>query len=155
MAQVRHIAIASDHPGKAADFYKKALGLREIRRFGFDPKDPDPDIAPRPSTVILTDGHISIALLKFGKDQTGVGLDYVGLHHIGFVVDDLDTWTKHLESLGAPNITTLEDLPPTAHTEIKFRAPDNVVFDISPAEWPGAAQVDPATMQQPAKEFAE
>ena len=155
MAQIRHIAIASDHPGKAADFYKKALGLREIRRFGFDPKDPDPDIAPRPSTVILTDGHICIALLKFGKDQTGVGLDYVGLHHIGFVVDDLDTWTKHLESLGAPNITTLEDLPPTAHTEIKFRAPDNVVFDISPAEWPGAAQVDPATMQQPAKEFAE
>jgi catechol 2,3-dioxygenase-like lactoylglutathione lyase family enzyme len=155
MAQIRHIAIASDHPGKAADFYKKALGLREIRRFGFDPKDPNPDVAPRPSTVILTDGHISIALLKFGKDQTGVGLDYVGLHHIGFVVDDLGTWTRHLESLGAPNITTLEDLPPTAHTEIKFRAPDNVVFDISPAEWPGAAQVDPATMQQPAKEFAE
>jgi catechol 2,3-dioxygenase-like lactoylglutathione lyase family enzyme len=155
MAQIRHIAIASDHPGKAAEFYKKALGLREVRRFGFDPKDPDPEVAPRPSTVILTDGHISIALLKFGKDQTGVGLDYQGLHHIGFVVDDLDTWTRHLESLGAPNITTLEDMPPTAHVEIKFRAPDNVVFDISPSPWPGAAPVEKSTMQRPAKEFAD
>ena len=112
-------------------------------------------MAPRLSTVILTDGHISIALLKFGRDQTGVGLDYTGLHHIGFVVDDLDTWTKHLEALGAPNITTLEVMPPTAHVEIKFRAPDNVVFDISPAPWPGAAPVDQATTRQPEKEFAE
>jgi hypothetical protein len=71
------------------------------------------------------------------------------------VVDDLDGWTKHLEALGAPNITTLADLPPNAHTEIKFRAPDNVVFDISPAAWPGAAPVDPATMKQPALEAAE
>jgi catechol 2,3-dioxygenase-like lactoylglutathione lyase family enzyme len=132
MAQIRHIAIAAEHPGKTADFYKKAFGFREVTRFGFDPNKPDD--APRPSGVVLTDGYISLAILKFGKDQTGVGLDYVGLHHIGFVVDDLDTWTRHLESLGAPNITTLEDLPPTAHTEIKFRAPDNVVFDISPAE---------------------
>ena len=28
MAQIRHIAIASDHPGKAADFYKKAFGFQ-------------------------------------------------------------------------------------------------------------------------------
>ena len=25
MAQIRHIAISSDHPGKAADFYQRAL----------------------------------------------------------------------------------------------------------------------------------
>jgi methylmalonyl-CoA/ethylmalonyl-CoA epimerase len=153
MAQIRHIAIASENPFKAADFYKKAFGLREVSRHGFDPKNPD--VAPRPSSVILTDGYISMAILKLAKDQTGVGLDYRGLHHIGFVVDDLDSWTEHLEALGAPNITTLADMPPTAHTEIKFRAPDNVVLDISPAPWPGAAPVDPATMKQPALEPAE
>jgi hypothetical protein len=112
-------------------------------------------VAPRPSGVILTDGYISLAILKFGRDQTGVGLDYQGLHHIGLVVDDLDTWTKHLEALGAPNITTLEDMPADAHVEIKFRAPDNVVFDISPKTWPGAAPVDPATTKKPAMEPAE
>jgi len=153
MAQIRHIAISSDHPGKAADFYKKAFGFREVSRHGFDPNNPD--IAPRPCGVVLTDGYISLAILKFGKDQTGVGLDYQGLHHIGLVVDDIDAWTKHLEALGAPNITRPEDMPPTAHFEIKFRAPDNVVFDISHSTWPGAAPVDPATTRQPALEPAE
>jgi catechol 2,3-dioxygenase-like lactoylglutathione lyase family enzyme len=148
MAQIRHIAIASDHPGKTVEFFKSAFGFQEIARHGFDPSNPD--VAPRPSSVVMTDGYLSIAILKLAKDQTGVGLEYCGLHHIGFVVDDLDAWTKHLESLGAPNITTLEDMPPTAHIEIKFRAPDNVVFDISPLTWPGAAPVDPATMKQPA-----
>jgi catechol 2,3-dioxygenase-like lactoylglutathione lyase family enzyme len=153
MAQIRHIAIASDHPFRAAEFYKKAFGFREITRNGFDPSKPDE--APRPCSVLLTDGYLNIALLKLGTDQTGVGLDYQGLHHIGLVVDDLDGWTQHIEALGAPNITTLADMPPTAHTEIKFRGPDNVVFDLSPSPWPGAAPVDPDTMQQPAKAVAE
>ena len=153
MAQIRHIAIASDHPGKTADFYKKAFGFREISRHGLDPKNPD--VAPRPSAVVLTDGYISMAILKLAKDQTGVGLDYLGLHHFGVVVDDLDAWTKHLEALGAPNITTLEDMPPNAHVEIKFRGPDNVVFDISHTTWPGAAPTDPTTTKQPALERAE
>jgi catechol 2,3-dioxygenase-like lactoylglutathione lyase family enzyme len=153
MAQIRHIAIASEHPGKTADFYKKAFGFREVSRHGLDPNNPDE--APRPSGVVLTDGYISLAILKLAKDQIGVGLDYTGLHHIGVVVDDLDTWTKHLEALGAPNITTLADMPPRAHIEIKFRTPDNVVFDISPLTWPGAAPVDPATTKLPALEAAE
>jgi len=71
---------------------------------------------------------------------------------VGFVVDDLDSWTKHLEAHGAPNITTLAEMPPTAHTEIKLRGPDNVVIDISPSPWPGSAPVDPATMKQPEPE---
>jgi hypothetical protein len=66
----------------------------------------------------MTDGHFSIAILKVARDQIGVGLDYRGLHHVGLVVDDLDAWTKHLESLGVPNITTLADMPATVHIEI-------------------------------------
>jgi len=153
MAQIRHIAIACEHPGKTADFYKKAFGFKEVQRFGFDPNKPE--IATRPCGVIVTDGYISLALLMLVEDQIGVGLDYTGLHHIGLVVDDLDTWTEHLEALGAPNITTLDQMPANAHIEIKFRAPDNVVFDISPKTWPGAAPVDPATTKRPAMEPAE
>src|SRR5438128_1892110 len=85
MAQIRHIAIASDHPGKAADFYKKAFGFREVARHGFDPKNLDD--APSGCAVIVTDGYISMALPKLARDQTGVGLDYGGLHHSGLVVD--------------------------------------------------------------------
>ena len=153
MPQIRHIAIASDNPSKAAEFYKTALGLREVARYNLPPGVVED--APRPSTVVLTDGHLSIALLKFGKDQTGVGLDFQGLHHIGFVVDDPDTWTRHLEAHGAPNITRPEDMPKLAHWEIKFRGPDNVVFDISHLEWPGAAKVEEATKTMPVKDAAE
>ena len=147
MAQIRHIAIASDHPGNAADFFKRAFGFREVSRYGLDPTNPD--VAPRPSGVVLTDGFISIGIIKFAKDQIGVGADYVGLHHFGVVVDDLGAWTNHLENLGAPNLTTLEDLPTNAHAEIKFRGPDNVVFDISPSPWPGAAPVAPSSTTLP------
>lgn len=153
MAQIRHIAISSDNPSKTAAFYVNAFGMREVARFGLPPGIVEE--APRPSTVVLTDGHISLAILKFGKDQTGVGLDYQGLHHIGFVVDDPAAWTPHLEALGAPNITRPEDMPATAHWEIKFRGPDNVVFDISHTEWPGAADVEPATKAIPTKVAAE
>ena len=153
MAQIRHIAISSDNPSKSAEFYKTAFGLREVARFNLPPGVVED--APRPSTVVLTDGHISIAILKFGKDQTGVGLDYEGLHHIGFVVDDPEAWTSHLEAHGAPNITRPEDMPKTAHWEIKFRGPDNVVIDISHLEWPGASKVEDETKAMPIKDAAE
>lgn len=140
MMKIRHISFASEHPGKAAEFYKTAFGFRELSRFGLDPQRPDE--APRPSGVLLTDGTINIAILKFGVDQTGVGLDYRGIHHFGIVVDgDMDEWTKRLESMGAPNLTGRDDIPEGAHFEFKFRGPDGVVFDISDRPWPGSAPV--------------
>ena len=154
MAQIRHIAISSDNPSKTAAFYKNAFGMTEVARFNLPPGIVED--APRPSTVVLSDGHISLAILKFGKDQTGVGLEYQGLHHIGFVVDeDIAGWTEHLAALGAPNITRPEDMPKTAHWEIKFRGPDNVVIDISHTEWPGAATVAAETKHIPVKDAAE
>ena len=153
MPQIRHIAISSDNPSKSAAFYTQALGLKEVARFNLPPGIVED--APRPSTVIVSDGHLSIAFLKFGKDQTGVGLDYEGLHHIGFVVDKPEDWAKHLEAHGAPQITRPEDMPKTAHWEIKFRGPDNVVFDISHLEWPGAAMVADETKAIPAQQKKE
>ncbi|HVG50623.1 MAG TPA: VOC family protein, partial [Xanthobacteraceae bacterium] len=100
MLKIRHIALASDHPGKAAEFYKTAFGFRELKRFGLDPNKPDE--APRPSGVFLTDGVLNIAILKFANDQLGKGIDFVGIHHFGVVVDDVEEWTKKLETMGAP-----------------------------------------------------
>ena len=135
MPKVRHIAIASDHPGKAADFFVEAFGFREVCRAGIDPRNPD--IAERPSATAVTDGTINITFIKPAQDQTGVGLDFLGIHHFGIVVDDVDAWTGKLEALGAPCIAGKDDIPPGAHYEIKFRGPDGVVFDISDRPWPG------------------
>jgi hypothetical protein len=38
-------AIASNHPGKAAQFFKRAFGFQEIARYDLDPRHPD--VAPR------------------------------------------------------------------------------------------------------------
>ena len=139
MLKIRHIALASDHPGKAAEFYKSAFGFKELRRFGLDPNKPDE--APRPSGVFLTDGVLNIAILKFAKDQLGKGIDFVGIHHFGVVVDDVEEWTRKLENKGAPCLH--EAMPAGAHAEYKFSGPDGVVFDITKDEWEGSQPVPP------------
>jgi catechol 2,3-dioxygenase-like lactoylglutathione lyase family enzyme len=138
MLKIRHIALASDHPGKAAEFYKKAFGFKELSRFGLDPNKPDE--APRPSGVFLTDGTLNIAILKFNDDQLGKGIDFVGIHHFGVVVDDTEAWTKKLEVMGAASVPY--KAPPGGHAELKFRGPDGVVFDITGSSWEGSAPID-------------
>jgi catechol 2,3-dioxygenase-like lactoylglutathione lyase family enzyme len=147
MARIRHIAIASKDPAKAAEFFKSALGWKEVSRRG--PK-PDADKAaehPGNRAVTLTDGHINISLIRFSVDQIGRGKDYEGLHHIGVVVNDVDEWTPRLEALGSPLIAGRDAIPPGAHFEIKFRGPDNVVFDISDRPWPGAAPLESGELE--------
>ena len=133
MRQIRHIAIASDHPGRAAEFYKKTFGWTEISRHHIDP---DLSVeAPRPSGVFMSDGAINIAILKFRWDQLGKGIDYTGLHHFGVVVDDTKKWVEMLEAQGLECVDGKDGVPPGRHAEIKFRGPDTVVFDISGSPW--------------------
>ena len=139
MHKIRHIALASDHPGRAAEFYKKWFGLRELSRFAI-PDDPAAE-APRPSGVFLTDGTLNIAILKFSEDQLGKGLDYVGLHHFGLVVDDAAAWAGRLAAAGVPAVPY--EPPPGSHAELKFRGPDGEVFDITSHLWEGAEPVEP------------
>jgi catechol 2,3-dioxygenase-like lactoylglutathione lyase family enzyme len=152
MARIRHIAFTSNHPGRTAAFYKQAFGFRELKRFGLG-HDVEVE-APAHCGVILTDGDLNIAILKLDVDQIGVGLDHVGFHHFGCVVDDIDEWTNHLLALGAESVTGVEDIPPTAHFEIKFRGPDDVVFDISHLPWPGSSPVPDAEKHVAATETA-
>jgi hypothetical protein len=140
MPKIRHLAIASEHPGKAAEFFKQAFEFKELSRFGLDPARPDH--APRPCGVFLSDGTINLAILKVAADGLGVENGFLGICHFGVVIDDMDAWTQKLEALGAPCIVGKDKIPPGAHYEIKFRGPDNVVFDISDRPWPGTPEVN-------------
>jgi catechol 2,3-dioxygenase-like lactoylglutathione lyase family enzyme len=130
MPKLRHIALASNDPDKTAEFYKTAFGFKEIRRV-------TSDLA---HGYFLSDGTLNIAVLKFAKyDQLGKGLDYVGLHHFGVMVEDVDECAKKLETMGAecfmrPSV----DERAKGYFEVKFRGPDGVVFDISDRGWPGS-----------------
>ncbi|HJU09308.1 MAG TPA: VOC family protein [Candidatus Binataceae bacterium] len=130
MAKLRHLALATNDPEKTAEFYKTAFGFQEIRKV-------TSDLA---RGYFLSDGTLNIAVLKFAKyDQLGKGLDYVGLHHFGVVVDELGGCINKLESMGAECfMKPADDDRGKGNFEVKFRGPDGVVFDISDRPWPGS-----------------
>lgn len=134
MPKLRHIALATQDPLKTAEFYKKAFGFKEVGRTG------TPGKADQIAWgFYLSDGTLNMAILKFQKvDQLGKGLDYVGIHHFGILVDDLDEYMKTCEELGAPCFMKQDPNASNSFFETKFRGPDGVVFDLSEHCWVGA-----------------
>lgn len=125
--KLRHVVVATRDPEATAEFYRRAFDLDEVGRH-------DSHLA---TGVFLSDGTINLAVLRFHTDQLGRGLDYVGLHHLGFLVEDVDELGRRLEALGAPCILG-KPSQPGSFFEVKHRGPDGVVLDIAEHPWPGA-----------------
>ncbi len=128
MAKLRHIAITVSDIKREIAFYETVFGFT---------KHSENDHA-----ASLSDGVMNVTLLKFRSDELAGderGKDFVGLHHIGFVVDDpnemagMDQRIKdnggkfHMEARAGQNL------------EIKYRDPFGIVFDVAdPAHsWAG------------------
>ena len=79
--RIRHVALSVEDPWETAEFYKQAVGLQEVTELD----------GPLAEGVFLTDGVVNLAVLHFKSDEAsqGTGVDYVGIHHIGFWVDDV------------------------------------------------------------------
>ena len=138
MPKLRHIALATQDPESTADFYKKAFGFKEIKKISSD----------LAHGYFLSDGTLNIAILKFATwDQLGKGLDYVGLHHFGVVVEDVDESIARIEALGAECFMRPPKDRSISGLEVKFRGPDGVVFDIAAEAWPGSAPLDDETSE--------
>src|SRR5690242_6698431 len=98
MARIRHIAISTDDPIKTAEFYKKHFELTELFRKPADSGE---------HGVWLSDGYIYVAILKYGDEDVfklgpGHTSDLRGIHHIGFMVDDLPGTLAKLKEDGVP-----------------------------------------------------
>jgi methylmalonyl-CoA/ethylmalonyl-CoA epimerase len=124
--KLRHIAISVPDKEKAAKFYQETFGFERVS---------ESRVATR-----LTDGVMNLTLLQFETDADAGddrGKDFVGLHHVGIWVDDIERVTRAIEANGGKN-----HLGPTAHVpenaEHKFRDPYGIVFDISTHGWDGA-----------------
>ena len=129
MAKLRHIAIAAKDPDAMAEFYKKAFDFKEIRKSD----------GPLAYGYHLSDGTLNMAILKFKTDQLGKGLDYRGIHHFGVLVEDVDEFSKRLESLGAEHYFDRNQMDQQAgYFEKKFYGPERVLFDIAEHAWAGA-----------------
>jgi catechol 2,3-dioxygenase-like lactoylglutathione lyase family enzyme len=138
MPQIRHIAFATQDPEKTAEFYKQAFGFKEVKRVAPG--------HPLGHGVFLSDGTLNLAFLKFTTDQIGRGMDYVGLHHFGIAVDDIEGWQEKLAAMGAVGIMDAVDEHAGGATfELKVKGPDGVVFDVSNRHWLGSAPLGDTT----------
>lgn len=130
MVRLRHFAVAVKDIEKSAAFYEQVFGLTRVGR----------DDLPIGSGIYLSDGVINLALLQF-KGKEGSGLEdastYVGAHHFGFQVDDLEGIQKKIEAAGGKFFFDLGDGKDKVNFERKFKDPDGVIFDISEHGWAG------------------
>lgn len=123
MAKLRHIAVTVPDMEEAARFYEKTFEMERVFESGI--------------VIMLSDGIVSLAILKFKTDEQAGderGKDFHGLHHMGFVVDDIQESTEAIEENGGRYHMRLPDTPEGA-SEIKFRDPNGVVFDIVTSEY--------------------
>ncbi len=133
MAKLRHIAIAVPDVERSAQFYEKVF---ELERVGTT----DSDMA---TGIYLSDGVICLALLNYKTDEAAGkerGKDYVGVHHVGFWVDDLDDMEKSIENGGGTFFLDLPEAKDSLYYEKKYRDPDGIIFDISHNGWVGASK---------------
>src|SRR6476646_9463402 len=130
--RIRHVALSVQDPWETAEFYKEALGLEEVTEL-------DGALA---EGVFLTDGVVNLALLKFKTDAAsqGTGKDFVGIHHIGFWVDDVVEQGKIVRNTGATWIMGDPNNPDGY--EVKHTDLSGIIFDIAAHGWAGS-QKDP------------
>jgi len=133
MASLRHIAVVVKNLEAAASFYEKVF---DLKRVGEEHNEMG-------SGIYLSDGVINLALLRY-KGKTGSGLDdagsFVGAHHFGFQVDDLEAAKQRVEAAGGKFFFTLGKTKEDANFEVKYKDPDGVIFDISEKGWIGTSK---------------
>ena len=88
--------------------------------------------------MFLTDGVVNLAILHFKSDEAsqGTGVDFVGIHHIGFWVDDVVEQGKIARNVGATWIMGDPDNPDGY--EVKHTDLNGIIFDIAAHGWAGS-----------------
>ena len=131
MAKLRHIALTVPDPWKAAEFYMRAFGMQKVGETDW----------ANARGVYLSDGMVNLALLQYKTDEAAgkQGRGYVGIHHLGFWVDDVEASRRAIEAAGARHWMG-EPGDGTGFYEVKFHDPDGIAFDITANGWSGAAK---------------
>jgi catechol 2,3-dioxygenase-like lactoylglutathione lyase family enzyme len=132
MGKLRHIAFSVPDPWKAAEFYMKVFDMKKVGETD----------GPLASGVYLTDGTVNIALLHYKSDKYAGhrGKEFVGIHHLGFWVDDVAKSRKSIEASGGEYWMgeVPSDVDNNTFYEVKFHDPNGIVVDVSANGWGGA-----------------
>ena len=128
MAKLRHIAISVPDPETSAKFFEEAFGMWRAGN------------AQR--GVYMTDGVVNVALLNF-KDEPvpgGFPKGYAGIIHFGMWVDNVEADGAKIKAAGGAYLTGRKETGPNVYYEVKYKSPDNIVFDITESGWKGAVK---------------
>lgn len=117
MAKLRHIAITVDDMEKTAAFYEQAFEMKRVRQS---------DVA-----IMLSDGVMSLAIIHTANVNAE---GRKGLHHIGFLVDDMQTGAARVEQSGAVYHGQIKGVGGGPQSERKYRDPNGIHFDVATAE---------------------
>jgi len=132
-ARIKHIALATPDAERAARFYETVLGMKRAGPTGS---------AAAARGFYRTDGHINLAVLHFLSDKVAgpLGKDFVGIHHFGYVVGDLDGRAKTIADNGGRLFHDMPERRQALNYEMKFLDLDGQIFDISHNGWAGTAE---------------
>ena len=87
MGKLRHIAFISKEPKKLSDFYQKYFGFEECKVF---PSGSRMVIDPLFNLAFLQQAAVAIAISGTHRADGSENELTVGIHHYGFMVDNLD-----------------------------------------------------------------
>ena len=137
MAKIKHIALTTHNLEQVASFYKEVFGMAEVGRGGN-------------THIYLSDGDLNLTIRACKKredpDVGAHGEDFSGIHHIGFLVDNVLVCADRMEKAGATRLTPLDAAGQRGQSgrgqrpsqaEIKLCGPDGVIIDISESGWLG------------------
>ncbi len=117
MAKLRHIAIAVPDIQATARFYESSFGMQQVR---------ESDVA-----VMLSDGLISLAVIDSNRNLNAE--NRTGLHHFGFLVEDMDEIKRRLELMEVP--APYEKPNDGRYAELGAIDVEGNRFDLSLAGW--------------------
>ena len=119
MAKLRHIAMVVEEMEKTAQFYEKSFGMKRVRQHA--------------TAIGLSDGVVSLVIIHPSSPNMK-GDDRRGLHHVGFLVDDIEEASAQVEANGAVFHGGIS-AERGAVGERKYRDPNGQIFDLTGHEY--------------------
>jgi catechol 2,3-dioxygenase-like lactoylglutathione lyase family enzyme len=137
MAKIKHRALTTHDLEKVASFYKDVFGMAQVGRCGS-------------THIYLRNGDLDETIRACKKsdapDVGAQGEDFSGIHHIGFIVDNVLESAERMERAGATRLTPLEAAarrgqlgrgPRPSNAEVKLSGANGVIIDLCKFGWLG------------------
>jgi catechol 2,3-dioxygenase-like lactoylglutathione lyase family enzyme len=89
---INHVAMRTLHPAEMADFFRDVFELAPANK------------QPGDRNHYLTDGHVTLVVMPWDiTDYDGTGIITPGMDHIGFKVENIETFKQDVEQIAADN----------------------------------------------------